>query len=708
MKYGVLASCVCLMLSGMSSLVCAQTEPASPAVVPNATTAETEADLVSYPAEYFAKFKPLTALDMVTQVPGFALEVIELGTRGLAEAAGNLLINDSRPSAKQDQPSAILSRIPAGNVERVELIRGQVRGIDLQGKPSMINVILREDSAAAIKWEAAVLKPFTHGPFTPSLNVSLSDNWHDIEYNTGASIYKNSFGRTGVDRLLDGKGNNTENRYDDRENRSTLTKGNFNASTTLDNGTQIKLNTVLSNEERRQFLSSRRVPLGVIPHIEEFVENFDKPIVEIGFDAEHSLGSDLIGKAILLYYHADESSYKSQKVFNTASKQSSFRLAEGDSISTELITRAEFDWTRFRNHTLQMNLERAYNSLDGALKQTLDIGIGPVAVAVPGSNSFVKEIRWDGLLQDTWSSGTLQLDAGLGAEASTLTQTGDADQQRDFFFLKPQTVLTWSPAEGRQTRMRLAREVSQLVLTDFVSATVFEENDLALGNPDIQPETTWVAELTQERRFGKISVIRVKAFHHWITDVLDLLPLTPSFEVPGNIGKGRRWGLELESTVPLGSLGLTGARLDFKARWQDSTVVDPVTGKDRILSSVTGDFPITYNVENKAAINLDYRQDFEASRLAWGWTLLSRARRTLYKVNELEINNEKVELGMFVETTRWFGVKMRLATVNLLESPGVRERTVFTGERDLSPIRFQELRERLRGRSATLTISRVY
>ncbi len=265
-----------------------------------------------------------------------------------------------------------------------------------------------------------------------------------------------------------------------------------------------------------------------------------------------------------------------------------FRLAESDSVKTESIIRVELDWARLPNHTVQINLEGAFNVLDNTFSLIEDNGAGPMPVPVPGANARVEEIRWDFLLLETWSGGRFILDYGLGAEHSTLTQSGDVNQERRFFFLKPRAVLTHSPGKGKLTRLRLEREVSQLDFKDFVSATVFQDDDLALGNPDLRPETTWVAEVSHERRFGELGVVKLSAFHHWISDVEDLLPLTPMFEAPGNIGDGRRWGIVLESTVPLDSLGLTGAQLDFKARWQDSTVVDPVTLEARVLSGEPG------------------------------------------------------------------------------------------------------------------------
>ena len=669
-----------------------------------------EADIVSFPSVYFERFQPITALDMVQQVPGFQLEESRDGPRGFADATGNLLINDRRPSAKQDLPSDILSRIPAGNVERIELVRGQVRGIDLRGQTEMVNIILREESPAAVQWEASFLKNFKHGPLKPSLDVSLSNNWRGTEYNVGISIFKNSFGRRGQDLLLDGNGILTETRMDNRENRSSNYKGNINTVSQLGNRTIVKFNTIYSLQGRKQFLVSDRIPEDSLldPREAIFDDEFDTPVLETGLDIEHKLKDDFIGKGIIIYSHSDEDSIKSQSIFDTDGNQTLNRVADGSSVSDELITRLEFDWTGIENHTLQANFERAFNKLDNSLEQTSDTGSGPVIVDIPGANSIVKEERWDFLVQDTWFLGELEVDYGLGAETSTIKQSGDAEQKRSFFFLKPQAVLNYAPEQQHQTRLRVAREVSQLDLTEFVSATVFEDDDLALGNPDIRPETTWVTEFSHERRFGDFSVVTVRVFHHWISNVLDLLPLTPDFEVPGNIGNGRRWGIELESSLPLDWLGLRSSKFDIKARLQDSTVVDPVTGENRILSGPEGDFPITYDVENTYAITLDYRQDFQASKISWGWNIITRDDRPRFKVNELEVFDEELQLGFFIESTRWFGVKVRLSSSNLLNSSGSRDRTVFVDERDLSPVEFQEFRDRTRGGSLDLTISGVF
>jgi outer membrane receptor protein involved in Fe transport len=364
------------------------------------------------------------------------------------------------------------------------------------------------------------------------------------------------------------------------------------------------------------------------------------------------------------------------------------------------MTRFEFDWIGIDSHTIQLNMEGAYNSLDQNFLQTDDTGAGPVVVDVPGSNTKVEELRGDFVLADTWSLSRIDFNYGLGAEVSEIKQTGDAELKRDFFFVKPHAILIYSPQQSNQTRARIAREVSQLDFNDFISATVFQDDDLALGNPNLQPETTWVADLTHERRFGDIGLFKFRLYYHWISNVEDLLPLTSDFEAPGNIGNGNRRGIEVESTVPMDWLGIKSSRLDFKGRVQDSSVTDPVTGEKRQLSSVGRlSAMIPYNdIDLDYIIAVDFRQDFEVQSMAWGWEVRERAERPRFKVNELDVFNEGTELNIFVETTRWLGMKIQFTAKDVFDSQKLRTRTIYTGERSLSAIDRNEITDVTRGR----------
>ena len=689
LRYGMWAWILLALFSGMSIPVSGQD------VSPVADTAQ---QVVDYPASFFDRYQPNTALEMVRQLPGFQLDDGD-GSRGFASSAGNLLINGRRPSAKQDLPSATLARIPASQVERIELLRGQAQGIDLQGQSVLANVYLRTDIPATYRWELWALRN-NAAPFKPGGSISMSDRWGEVDFNTGIDVERDTSGWKGTESRYDGNGVLLETGPSDSAERGyRINSLNLNAATWIGENF-VQFNSRLTKNKttyKRPATSVSQLPGNRIREVfvETTNENFE---YELGADAERSLSDSLVGKLIVLYIDDDGNSDSSQVNTDSVLGQTLFRLAVTDTVRKEQITRLEFDWVGLEDHAVQLNLERAYNVLDRGLVQIDDRGLGPVQVDVPGANSRVEEVRWDLLLQDTWSLGNLTLDLGLGAEASTLSQTGDAELERDFTFLKPLAVLGYAPGQGNQTRFRIAREVSQLNLGDFVSAIVLEDDDVATGNPNIRPETTWTAELSHEQRFGREVVIKLTGFHHWITDVLDLLPLSSTVEAPGNIGDGRRWGLELESSFPLEWLGLRGAKIDLSALWQDSIVTDPVTGLDRRLSGDGGGTGYrlleTLNGNMEYHLRADFRQDFEDARVAWGWTVADRGDRPLYRVNELDVYNEGAAINIFVETTRWFGVKVRVLMENALSYRQNRERTLFVGERDLSAVDAIIIRDR--------------
>ncbi len=689
----------------IASVVCVAQGAAGPGLT---NTDLTDELLVEYPASFFRRYQPATALDMLRQLPGFQ---IDDGTsdRGFIAAVGNILINDVYPSVKQDTPSALLARIAANQVARIELIRGQVRGIDLQGQSQVANVILRADLPPVVRWDAYV-RQHSDGPLKPGVDTSLSHRWNEIDYNVGVRIEREANGETGTDSFIGGNGTPFEESSVEQIATGIDLTATINASSLIGQTlTQFNTRTHYETRDRREDSEFSPFLTGGVPR-HEFVGN-DMTIkqFEIGADALRNLSTSLVGKAIFQFFLDSTPRITSRILTDEDGVQTLARVADITDVATETIARIELDWTGIEDHNIQFNIEGAYNSVDGTLEQTIDRGMGAVLVDIPGSNSLVEELRADFLIKDTWGTGQLELDYGLGAEVSNISQTGDFEQERNFFFIKPHTILTYSSGDGGQTKARVAREIAQLDFDDFISTTVFEDNELSLGNPNLRPDATWVAELSHERRFGQESVIKVIAFHHWISNVLDLLPLSDTDEAPGNIGSGRRWGVELEGTIPLEWLGLSGAKFDLSLLWQDSTVIDPVTGQSRVLSGQGGVNAyrslLGGNNNIRYLVRLKFRQDLEAAKVAWGWSVAERDHRQLFKVNEFDVHNEGFAIDAFIETTRWQGFKVSIVGDNLLRFKQNRYRTFYTGLRGLSAVESQEFRTRFNGRRITLTVS---
>lgn len=137
-------------------------------------------------------------------------------------------------------------------------------------------------------------------------------------------------------------------------------------------------------------------------------------------------------------------------------------------------------------------------------------------------------------------------------------------------------------------------------------------------------------------------------------------------------------------------------------------MTDPVTGGSRPLTAnccFRGPPNIKLTEDNDYAYDIAFRQDFQDAKVAWGWDIAEQAERPRFKVNELEVYDEGMEVNVFVESTRWFGIKIRLEGRNLLNYTESRDRILYTGERQLTPLDSLIVRERSAARRVNVVLS---
>ncbi|HEY3949491.1 MAG TPA: TonB-dependent receptor, partial [Phenylobacterium sp.] len=135
------------MLLFILAQAAAAAAPVSPATPATPAPAVAQTGVISYASDFFAFAHPNTALDMVNQLPGFALDTGS-SVRGYEGAAGNVLIDGQRPAVKTEGIDSILQRMLATHVARIDIIRGGAPGIDMQGKTVIANVITKKENGA--------------------------------------------------------------------------------------------------------------------------------------------------------------------------------------------------------------------------------------------------------------------------------------------------------------------------------------------------------------------------------------------------------------------------------------------------------------------------------------------------------------------------------------------------------------------------------
>ncbi|UTW55760.1 TonB-dependent siderophore receptor [Kordiimonas sp. SCSIO 12610] len=662
-----------------------------------ATSQETSKDggedgIVVYKPEFFDQYFPVTALDMVNRVPGFA---IDRGgdVRGFGGAAGNVLIDGKRPSTKSDNIEDLLSRISKGSVERVELIRGATGGLDLGGQQTVaVNVVRKDDAGGAIPWELSFLG--SRAGFVPRLNVAYSNEINRTSYTIGLEGRQFIFQERGDENLINFAGPN-ELREEVEDGRFRRLSLDIKTETGFDNGDIFRLNF---RTNRRGFdgeENSDRTPenQGSSDLFLQIRDNSNNDF-EVSSDYEHDFSENFAIKVIGLINRQFRENLSTLDI-DRAIGEDTINQSISDTTEGETIGRLEFDWNGWKNHTIQFGGEIAQNFVDSDF-QLFNNG---EEIPLPGSNTRVSELRGEPFISDSWSlNSKLTADLSLAVEISRIQQTGDVENSRTFVFPKPRLSFTYVPTSQSQWRLRLEQEVGQLNFFDFVSSANFDDADLDFGNPDLQPDRTLVAEAAYERRFGEIGVVSLTVFYNYVQDLIDLIPTSATTEATGNIGNGTRYGVEVGFTTPFDFIGLSDARVDVNYRIQGSSVTDLVTGESRRFSN-----------ERPQSIEIDFRKELPGLRSATGFRYFDRNDSQFFGVDEFVVQeNNDTRFSMFWETTLPAGIKVRGEVNNLFNTNESRVRTVFNGSRSLSDVLFIEDQLRTQGTEFFLTVSGVF
>ena len=648
---------------------------------------------LTYEPAFFARYAPVTAFDMLENVPGFDVDDGDSETRGFGGAAGNVVVDGARISSKSESTSDVLRRIPASNVARIEIIRGQVGGLDLRGQNVVANVI-RSSNSGSGAWSVSASTFEPGGGFFPAADLSYTLSSDRGEITLGLYGSEGRFSQRRREFVFDGTGTLIEDRQErfDRENEDL--GGSLNAKARLGNwllNTNIGVNRFESDggELSRRFPSA----VGEAPFalFQGSVEDFSQD--EIGFDGERALGDDWKLKLIGLYREEDFTEDGSLVRGPIGSPGVVGTATTSRSVSEERIGRLELDFTGVEGHTLEFSAELSENTLASNFSlRALENGV-LVDQPVPGADTEVEERRLDLLLSDSFRIGSVSIDAALGAEDSRIEQVGGFEEAREFFFWKPSLTMSYAPTERRQWRMRAVRNVGQLDLDDFASGADLGDVELALGNPELAPETTTTVDLSYEIRGTSIGIGSVTLFHDWVEDVNDQLPLTGNLEVPGNIGSATRFGAEAAMTLPLDRIGIRGGRLDWSGRWQSSSVDDPLNDSVRALSG-----------ERRWTTFAEFRQDLPDQKFAWGFVTFSRDRFPQFGLDEVEDRGQRVDMDVFVESRALPGLIVTLFVEDVFRDGQDRDRRVFAGPRDVSPLAFRERREQSRSTTVSLEV----
>lgn len=636
------------------------------------------ANVDAYPASFFASSRPNTALDMVGRLPGFSLDE-GADVRGFAGTGGNVLIDGRQPASKSDSLANQLGRIPAANVERIEIIRGGAPGIDMGGRSLVANVVRKradsfEQTATALtNWFVQRGTLIPGGSYTAARQAGET-GW-DLSLSRGTSFDDSVGGGRRVRRDASGALLSDERAGTEADGGGYSARGAYKRPLW---GGELRANASASDFDFKDEDHFTGGPARI-----DSVGTSDDADGEAGLNFTRPLGARWSMEAVGLQ-KLGRSRFDSRLERGAGRRDFSSRATTGESIG-----RGVLRFRRSETLSFEGGAEAAFNFLEGQASLTEDGSAAPL----PSADVRVEELRGEAFAQANWRPRpTLAVELGARFETSTIRQSGDAELERSFFYPKPRALLTWTPAPSRTYRLRLERELGQLDFDDFVSSASLTDERVAAGNPELEPPKTTVLEAVAEHRFWDKGAVTLTLRREAIADAIDrvLVRVRPDpdpgpdapdivFDAPGNIGEGTNAEIELEVTLPLDRLGVRGGELKADLEFRNSEVTDSTTGDLRRISGQRPD-----------EIEFSFRQDLPERRLTWGAEYTDGFEERDFRFDEVSGFGLNRYFGLFAEYKPIPKLSLRVELNNLGRYTLTRRRAVYAGERDSSLLLFAE------------------
>lgn len=651
------------------------------AVAQDAADAENRS-VITYEADYFEPYGPISAKDMLARVPG-ADAILSGGLsgtggedrRGLRSDTDQILLNGNRVTAKGNSIEEFFDRISASQVVRIEIISGNVREIDADVGARVINVVLNGDMTEASGTWSVGSEVFDTGQIRP----------------TGYASYSGGVGNWGYTVFVETKPG--------MPNRDV-----FELITTPD-GWPIEESIEKRIIDRQFYIARGRLSYTWSPeHYLQLSGFYEEKPIRV-FESEFTFGFDGQGNRFTSdstlerrtgnnkdweisgdYVRQLSSALQLESLFVVRSDShdrdnSNFRVAGGglenliggdieDEKEKEAILRTTLNWTPMPRHAFEFGAEGALNSLD-VFQSIFTVENGEQSeIGIFNPDQKISEDRIEVFSSHNWTvTDKIEFETGLAAEFSKLNQVGsDVDLQRSLSFVKPSFDAYYNATDATQMWFSFKRDVGQLDFEDFVANVDRNDDEVDLGNPDLEPETSWDFEVGAEHRLANSKgLVNGRAFYRRVNDVSDQIPFGDFDSQPGNIGSGNHYGVEVETSLRLAEFNWIDAVLGFAYLWQESDVVDAFTGQKR-------DFAL----QGEHEVSVSFRHDIQAWGLSYDIEYSNDGPRIFSEFDRFRRGNPRSNLKVSVEKQLWNDVIFRVLWDNVLKTNSRRITNVFT------------------------------
>lgn len=670
--------------------------------------------MLVYDTDYFQRFEPLTIGDALKRVPGvtFLSDVIESDgarLRGLDPGYTQVLINGEKvPGANTDR-TFFLDRIPAEQVERIEIVRSNSARRTADAVAGSLNIVLRD----AFELDGGYVKGggllFDDGEVKPVVGAFWGGQVGPGRLMIGGNVQGRYNPKEKVSfRYGDSPENNPdfeEDEFDNREDQDDTRDGtdySVNASYGVDFGdTRIELGGFYVRTDRTEHERSLEyddpaaetgpVPGGNLLTDADQLEDIDQASYSLAGKLRHQWS---LGKTSLKLGYArfkdDTDSTEVEIDFDTDDDPPEWEAV----LTRQEILDREFSVGLDHEFSLGQGIELVVGSFyqdkdrdndivfsedDDELTEEFRAGYdqfeqGPTDLPfafdelepIAGGLSTIEERRLDGFVLLQGKTGIATWEAGVRYETTDVEIHDLVDDARignDYDMFLPSASVKLD-VSGRDRISASVARTNRRPRFDYISPVTlteeFGDHDLT-GNPLLKPEKAWGIDVGYERRIGRDGVAGVNVFYRKVTDLVELantgLAGSNGEDIfqPQNVGDGKTWGVEFDLSASLGFIGLKDTGIFGNLALIDSEVED-VMGQRR------------FNGQPKYVYNFGFIQDLRSLGAALGATYRKQGAAKDRVVGEEVRTSYGADLEIFVEKRFGDWLTIRGVGSNLLNA----------------------------------------
>ncbi|MFT4863183.1 MAG: outer membrane receptor for ferrienterochelin and colicins [Pseudohongiellaceae bacterium] len=660
---------------------------------------------VTYPASFFAQYQPYSVNDMLVRIPGINLALGGGGNagsangnrRGLGAGGDQVLINGRRIAGKGNEGNQQLSRIPATEVQYIEIIRGTSGDLDVRGGTQVINIVLLEaESSTSYAYEIN-MDHYQDGKYQPGGKISATGQNGGFNYFLSAELEPRWEFRDGFEESLnlDNSLNETIDRDEGQDAWPTAIAANlgyeFNERNIANLNFQLTNNDFTSYADR--IITNFRLDPATVNIERDEIPTEDNSW-EIGGDYMHVFENGSRWRTLFIVNESETDELRDRLKIDGTTVTKDLFLA--NYVNTqERIVRSSYVFDLAEAQSLELGVERAQTILDTSLQLgLLNTGID----ALPGdprfgglspitdANGTVEELRYEYFAINNWQiNERMSLETTLLFEDSEITQTGDISKSRSFTFFRPKIDYRFDITPAIQLRATAEKDVAQLSFSDFTASIdgSDDEQNAFEGNADLRQTQAWRYLANLEYRLpNDAGVLSGNLFYNDFDDLIDNVDVSTDTEIlgaRGNIGSGEQYGINLNSSVRLLMFNQPNMLFTAGLNIEESNLTDPFLNIERERSMRGGGSRYSYG----------FRHDIPSrNNMNWGINY-RREFFNDFKVFDVDKIERYPKFGSYsgwIEVQAWGGLVYRFEARDARDRCRVRTRyingTIATGEID--------------------------